>query len=114
MNYTRHPLETALDQLAASVEAEDHPDDMALRTVAALASRLDVTFALSNESAPLAALQEVGEEWAEQVIEKLDEAPDQQAATLRVAWAVVQRLVEDVRRRGLADGPTRRLHAGGR
>jgi hypothetical protein len=79
----RHALEAALEQLAATVEAEDHPDDMALWAVAALASRLGVTFALSNESAPLAALQEVGEEWAEQVIEKLDEDPDRQADTLR-------------------------------
>jgi len=101
MRQPRQPLEAALEQLAATVEAEHHPDEMALWAVAALASRLDVTFALSNESAPLSALEEVGVEWAEQVIEKLDAHPGQQADTLRVAWAVVQRLVEDVRRRGL-------------
>jgi hypothetical protein len=113
--HTRHRVQAALDQLAAAVEAEDHPDDIALWAVAALASRFGVSFALSNESAPLPALEEVGQEWAEQIIEMLDDYPDRQSDTLRVAWAVVRRLVEDVRRRGLTDGPTRRrLDEGGR
>ena len=102
MHRSRHQLEAALDNLAAAVEAEDHPEDMGLWAVASLASRLGVTFALSNSPAPLPALEEVGEEWAEQVIEMLDDYPDQQAATIRVGWAVAQRLADEVRRRGLS------------
>ena len=60
-----------------------------------------MTFALSNANTPLTALADIGHEWADQIIEMLDDNPNQQADALRVAWAVVQRLVEDVQRRGL-------------
>lgn len=101
MNYAPHPLYSAIDQLAAAVEAEDHPHDMGIWAVAALASRLGVSFALSNESAPLTALEEVGGEWADQIIEMLDDYHEQQADTLRAALAVVQKLVHEVHHRGL-------------
>ena len=101
MHHTGHLLESALDHLAAAVEAEDHPHDMALWAVAALASRFGVTFALSNASSPLTALEEVGQEWADQIIEWLADYPEQQADVLRVAWAVAQKLADEVRRRGL-------------
>ena len=101
MQQRRNHLEAALDQLAAAVEAEDHPNDMALWATASLAHKLGVTFALSNEAAPMTALEEVGQEWAEQIIEMLDDYPEQQADVLRVAWAVAQKLADEVRRRGL-------------
>ena len=48
--HTRHPLEAALDQLAAAVDAEDNPQDMALWAVSALANRLDlVTVTVEDE-----------------------------------------------------------------
>lgn len=106
MERPQHTIEAALDQLAAAVEAEDHPADMALWTTAAVASRFGVTFALSHDSTPLHALREVGDEWVEQIVEFIDDYPDQQADTLRVALSVVQVLVDAVRQRGLASGPT--------
>jgi len=101
MNHRRHQLEAALDNLAAAVEVGENPQDMGLWAVAALAHKLGVTFALSNATVPLTALSDIGHEWADQIIEALDDNPGDHAAILRVAWTVVQRLVEDVQRRGL-------------
>jgi len=97
----RHALEDALDHLVAAIEAEEHQDEIGQWATAALAHRRGITFALSTSADPTAALQEVGEEWAGSVLELLDDQRDQQTATLRMAWAVVQRLVDGVRRRGL-------------
>jgi|GEM_PF-6218596 len=101
MNHRRNQLDAAINNLATAIEAEDNPHDMALWAVAALAHRLGVTFALSNANTPLTALADIGHEWADQITEALDDNSDEHAATLRVAWAVVQQLVEDVQRRGL-------------
>ena len=100
----------ALDRLADAIDAEEHPEDLGLWAVAALCHRRRITFALSSAHDPTDALRELGEEWAANVVELLDEQPDAQAATLRMVWAVVQKLVDDVRRRGLTKdqrGPLR-------
>jgi len=89
-----HPLHVAIENLALAIEAEEHPDDLAIWAVAALAHRFHITIALSDSREPVEALKEIGDQWADNVIEMLDEQPDRQGETNRVAEGVVRRLTE--------------------
>ena len=107
----RHHLEVALDNLIAAVEAEEHRQELGLWAVAALAHKLGISFALSDATEPLAALADIGGEWAEHVSGLLEDRPEEQADTLRAVYGVVQRVVDDVRRRGLTRDRQSRLRA---
>ena len=98
---TQRPLEVAIANLAAI--AEDHPEELRIWSVAALASRLGLVVVVTPGGAEhdVEAIAEVGTAFVDQVVQRLDDEPDEQGETLRAAWEVVDRLVADLRRRGL-------------
>lgn len=92
-------LTDAIARLAAI--AERHPKELRIWSVAALASRLGLVVVVTPGGDALEAITEVGTAFVDHVIERLDDEPDEQGEALRAAWQVVERLVADVRRRGL-------------
>jgi len=84
----------AIEQLARRVEAQ--PSEVRIWTAFSLASRLSLEAILSATPDPVEAVAEVGEMWADQVAQQLEDEPNRRAATLRAAHAVIQRLLDVV------------------
>ena len=84
----------AIEKLAIAIE--DQPSVIRIWTVATLASRLGLEVAISASPDPVDAIEDLGEIWADSVVQQLEDEPHRQGDTLRAAHTVVQRLLAHV------------------
>lgn len=92
----------AIDRLAATIKSDTATPMYGLWAAKALADRLDVTSALSGSSDRVDVIADLGNDWVRAIGRALDEHPGRTPETLRAAMGVIERVVEEVRRRGLA------------
>lgn len=92
----------AIDRVVACVRADADTGVYSAWAVATLASRLNISAALSASTDPVEVVRDLGDSWATEISTMLTEHPDQTAQVLRAAKAAIERVVEDVKRRGLA------------
>lgn len=84
-------IDISIQKLAA--EVADEPSTVRIWTVARLASAIGLDAILTGTEDPVEAIVEVGEMWADQVAQQLEDEPHRRVDTLRAAHSVVQRLL---------------------
>lgn len=87
----------AIEQLARLVEHEDPV--VHLWAVASLAARLGVVAVLADACDPVEAVAEIGDLWADQVVELLEEHPGRKAEVMSAVQVVMRRLLDAVQAR---------------
>ena len=92
----------AIDRVVACVRGDTDADLYGAWAVATLASRLNITCALSASTDPGEVVSDLGGAWATEFATTLDEHPDQTAQVLRAAMSAIRQVVDEVRQRGLA------------
>ena len=108
--YAIDPVEIAevIDRLAERIRRDGNGDIYAPWAVATLASNLGVTVAIASSTDPVGVVRDCGEDWVDEIGRALDGYSGDVADVLRVAYAAIERIVGEVRRRGLAALPRRR------
>lgn len=84
----------AIEQLAQQVEEED--DLVSLWAVAAFAIRLGVVAVVSTAEDPVEAMTEVGEMWADMVLDVLERQPERRLDVLRSVAGIRAQQARDV------------------
>ena len=97
-----HEIATVIDHLAARIKADGNGDIFGLWAVATLASKLGITTGLSASTDPVEVIEDLGFWWRAAISTALDEHPDRVADILKAGMTVIQKIVADVRKRGLA------------
>ena len=92
----------AIDRVVACVQGDTAADLYSAWAVATLARKLNITCALTASTDPIGIVHDLGVVWATEFATALDQQPGRTAETLRAAKAAIERVVEDVKRRGLA------------
>ncbi len=99
---TTHAVVQAVDRLADQIKGSDNAYLLGLAAVARLSFRLGITCALSPSSDPTEIVDDLGFWWSAEVRNALDVQPSRTVETLRAAMAVIEQVVNDVKRRRLA------------
>ena len=92
----------AIDRVVACVQGDTDAVLYAAWAVTTLASRLNITCALSTSTDPIGIVHDLGVAWAAEIGTALDQQPGRRAETLLAAKAVIEQVMADVKSRGLA------------
>jgi hypothetical protein len=92
-----------IDHLAADIAGGDDADILGPWAVATLAAKLDLTVAISSSTDPVEIVRDLGDAWVAEFARGLDDvSPAEVPEVLRAAQAAIEKVLEEVRARGLA------------
>lgn len=101
---TLSPVEIAevIDTLAARIRTDGNADLLGPWAISRLSAKLGVTVAISSSTNLVEVVEDLGDAFGGAIRTVLDEHPGEVVEVLRAAKAVIEGVVEDVKRRGVA------------